>query len=52
MLNYKLKINEKNTEFLIIKTSINESHFSNLSLSIGNDELSPSITAKNPNLNY
>ena len=51
MLNYKLKINEKNTEFLIIKTSINESHFSNLSLAIGN-ELSPSITAKNPNLNY
>ena len=47
MINNKLKINEKKTEFLMLKSSFNKSDFSKLTLTVGDDEISSSSTAKN-----
>ena len=41
----KLKINEE--RFLMIKSCFNKSDFSKLTLTFGEDEISPSSTAKN-----
>ena len=47
MINNKQKNNDRKMEFMMLKYSFNKSGFSKLSLADGDDETSPSSTAKN-----
>ena len=47
MINNKLKINDKKTEFLIFKYFYNKANFDDVILEVGNDEIAPSTIAKN-----
>ena len=47
MINNKRKINDRKTEFLMLKSSFNKSDFSKLILTVGDDEISSSSSAKN-----
>ena len=43
----KLKINNSKTEFLVLTSSFLKQHFNNLNISVGNNRITPSISACN-----
>ena len=47
MVNNKLLTNGEKMKFLIIKSFYNKSNFDDVILEVGDDEITPSINAKN-----
>ena len=47
MINNKLNIDDRKTEFMMLKSSFNKSDFNKLTLAVGDDDISSSSTAKN-----
>ena len=47
MINNKLRINDRKTEFLMLKSYFNKFDLSELALAVGDDEIAPSSSANN-----